>query len=207
MNAIARGDVMCPSIDAIEAMSEVLEMDMGKLVDAAEQDGCEYSMAGEHGDDDMKEEDMANTAKMSERQAKARVTELEAELSDLQSKYENVTERAAAVDEATDAFAEALAQHQPTGITAEMLADKHDLGDLQEMLAAVDGADVTEATEPAIRSGSSGTQTTSESLAAGDRDKIDELKAELSTWEGRDSRLANAEQNRLESEIAEIEDN
>jgi hypothetical protein len=90
-----------------------------------------------------------------------------------------------------------------------MLAEKHDLGDLQEMLEAVDGADVTEATEsePTIRSGSSGTQTEAESLAPSDREKIDELRAELSTWEDRDSRLAKAEQDRIESEIAELEDN
>jgi molecular chaperone GrpE (heat shock protein) len=205
MNAIARGDVMCPSIDAIEAMSEVLDADMGKLVEAAEEDGCEYSMQGGHEED----EDMANTAKMSERQAKAKVTELEAQLSDLQEKYERVSERAAAVDEATDAFAEALAEYQPEGITSEMLAEKHDLADLQEMLEAVDGADVTEATEsePTVRSGSSGTQTEAESLAPGDREKVTELREELSKWEDRDSRLANAEQDRIESKLAELEDN
>ncbi len=207
MRSIARGDTGCPSMDALEAMSEVLDIGMDSVVEAAEMDGCDYSGLGGHTEE---EEDMTTTqelkAEMTDKND--RIEELEAALADLRDENEQLQARAEAVTEVEEAYAAALEQHSP--FSADTLAKKHDLTDLRDLLAEVDGASVADAAaaeaEPAVRSGSDGDATTSATanLAPDERDQVAELEAELETWEERDGRVADAEVERIEDELADL---
>jgi hypothetical protein len=215
MRAIRRGDVGCPGMDAIEAMAEVLDVDMEMLVAAAERDGCQYSSASYHGDEDEDEaESMADTSHMSTdtTELKAQLTEkndrieeLEAELSQLREENNELETAAAAVDEAERAYAAALAGHVPRD--AEALREDLSMATMQEWLADIDGAGVEDGvdTEPTVRSGASGSsEAEAASLSAAERDQLAELEERKEKLTPATSKLAEHEVERIESEIADL---
>ena len=182
MRSIRRGDAGCPSMDAIEAMSDVLDADMEMLIDAAERDGCDYSAASYH-DDDMEDEEMSQDPEDD------RIAELEATVADLREQNREVKRE----------YAEALASGDSL-LSANELMEKFSVSELSEKY---DEADAELApSEPTVRGGDAPTETAD--LSAGEREKVSELEAELSQWEQRDSRLADAEVDRIESELAEL---
>jgi DNA repair exonuclease SbcCD ATPase subunit len=201
MRSIGRGDVMCPSKDAIEAMAEILDADMEMLMSAAERDGCEYSHAGGHSggeDDDMEDESMS----MSKRQ------ELKARMADKDDRIEELEQEVAELRDEREAvareYAEALASEE-TVLDADMMVQKFTVSELSEMYDdATEAALATEDVEPTVRSGSDGEATETAGLSAGEREQIEELEAELAEWQGRDSRLARVRVEEIENELADL---
>jgi hypothetical protein len=195
MHAIKRGEVGCPSMDAIEAMSDVLGVETEMLVMAAERDGCDYSAMGYgSGDDDSDKSESMTTTDTNELKAeladaKQRIDELEQENERLRDEREQVARE----------YAEALAEGD-TVLDADDYVDKFEVAELAEMYdEATDAALATEEVEPTVRSGSDGTPSESSALSAGDRERVAELEDEREQWAGRDSRLA-------EARLAEIDD-
>jgi TolA-binding protein len=201
MRAIGRGDVMCPSKDAIESMAEILDADMEVLLSAAERDGCEYSSAGGHSgsdNDDMEEESMS-MSKQQELKARMadkdeRIEELEQKVAELRDEREPVARE----------YAEALAG-EDTVLDADMMVEKFSVSELSEMYddaaeATLAAADV----EPTVRSGSDGEASETAGLSAGEREQVEELEAELAEWQGRESRLARVRVEELEEQLADL---
>ncbi len=215
MRAIRRGDVDCPGMDAIEAMSEILDTDMGMLVAAAERDGCQYSAASYHGDEDGDEaESMADTSHMSTdttelkatlTEKNERIEELEAALSELREENDELQTAAEAVDEAEQAYAAALADHVPRD--AEALREDLSMSTMQDWLADIDGAGVEDGveTEPTVRSGASGTNDAeAASLSPDERDRLADLEQKKEKLTPATSKLAKHELSRVEDEIADL---
>jgi hypothetical protein len=196
MRSIARGDVMCPSVDAIEAMSEILDADMGMLMDAAERDGCDYSMASGHGmDEDKDDEEMT----MSESELKEKLTDKRNRIEQLEARVEELeSER----EQVASEYAEALAADTDV-LDADLMQAKFEVAELAEMYQD-QTTSVTDTTdEPAVRSGDGGGE--SASLAPSERQRKQELESQLADLEGHDGRLAEARRDELEDELAEIE--
>jgi len=212
MRSIRRGDTGCPSLDAIEAMSDVLDADMGMLLAAAERDGCEYSEAGHYGGDagsgGMDDMDDSDSDNEDERMANATTKELKATLADKTERIEELESEVESLRAERDAvaseYAEALAG-EDTVLDAETMAEKFTVAELAEMYEdATDAALAPEDPEPAVRSGSDGSTPESEALSGGDRERIAELEDELDQWEQRDSRLAAARTEEIEAELADL---
>jgi len=199
MRSIRRGDTGCPSLDAIEAMSEVLDADMGMLMAAAERDGCEYSNASYH--------DSEDSADNEERMADSTTKELKATLADKTERIEELENEVETLRAERDAvaseYAEALAGEE-TVLDAETLATKFDVAELAEMYEESEAALAPEDVEPAVRSGSDGSTPESEALTSDDRERVAELEDELSQWEQRDSRLAAVRVEEIEDELADL---
>jgi len=206
MRSIRRGDTGCPSLEAIEAMSDVLDADMGMLLAAAERDGCEYSEAGYGGGADAG--GMTDTDDTEERMADSTTKELKATLADKTERIEELESEIADLRAERDAvaseYAEALAGTD-TVLDAETMAEKFTVAELAEMYEdAADAALAPEDPEPAVRSGSDGSTPESEALSGGDREQIAELEDELDQWEQRDSRLAAVRTEEIEAELADL---
>jgi transcriptional regulator with XRE-family HTH domain len=181
MRSIRRGDAGCPSMDAIEAMADVLDADVEMLIDAAERDGCDYSAASYHDDDDEE--------KMSQNPEDDRIAELEETVAELREENREVKRE----------YAEALASGDSL-LTTDELMDKFTVSELSDKY---DDADAQLApSEPTVRGGDAPTETAD--LSATERERVSELESELSEWQDRDSRLAKAETERLESELADL---
>ncbi|AFH21880.1 hypothetical protein OSG_eHP12_00025 [environmental Halophage eHP-12] len=193
MRAIARGDVGCPSMDSIEAMSEILDADMGMLVDAAERDGCSYSMQSGH---DMKndEEEMTTTDELKSEltDKRQRIEQLEQRVEELESEREQVA----------DEYAEALAADSDV-IDAETMTEKFEVSELAEMYDEQQTSVTDDDPEPAVRAGDGAGGEAAE-LAPADRQRAQELEEQLSELEGHDSRLADARRDEIETELAEL---
>jgi transcriptional regulator with XRE-family HTH domain len=207
LRSIQRGDTGCPSLDAIEAMSDVLDADMGMLLAAAERDGCEYSEAGHYGGDAGSGgmDDMDDTE---ERMADSTTKELKATLADKTERIEEleneIEDLRAERDAVASEYAEALAGTD-TVLDAETMAEKFTVAELAEMYEdAADAALAPEDPEPAVRSGSDGSTPESEALSSGDHERVAELEGELEQWEQRDSRLAAVRTEEIEAELAEL---
>jgi transcriptional regulator with XRE-family HTH domain len=209
LRSIRRGDTGCPSLDAIEAMSDVLDADMGMLIAAAERDGCEYSEAGYGGGAGSGGmTDMEDDENEDERMADATTKELKASLADKNERIEqleNEVESLRAEREAVASeYAEALAGTD-TVLDAETMAEKFTVSELSEMYEdATEAALADTDPEPAVRSGSDGSTPESESLSGTAREQVAELEAELEQWEQRDSRLAAVRAEEIESELADL---
>lgn len=206
MRSIARGDVGCPSIDAIEAMSDILGADMGMLVNAAERDGCSYSMQSGHMDDEGDDE-------MSESMSTNKTTEqLKAELSDKSGRIELLEERVDELeserDQVATEYAESLAKHNEV-IDAEIMAQKFEVSELatmyeeQEQVSVTSDPDPEPEPEPAVQAGDGEGGETS-SLSASAQSEVAELEENLGKLEGRESRLATARREELNEQIAAI---
>jgi len=206
MRSIRRGDTGCPSLEAIEAMSDVLDADMGMLLAAAERDGCEYSEAGHYGGgsggstDSDKDNTEARMADSTTKELKAtladkteRIEELESEIADLRAERDAV---------ATE-YAEALAGTD-TVLDAETMAEKFSVAELAEMYDDAVDAELAE-DDPVVRSGSSGEASDANAaLSASERERVAELEEERDEWAGRDSRLAEARLAEIDDELAEL---
>jgi DNA repair exonuclease SbcCD ATPase subunit len=196
MRAIARGDVGCPSMDSIEAMSEILDADMGMLVDAAERDGCSYSMQSGH---DMKddEEEMTTT------------DELKSELTDKRNRIEQLEQRVeeleAEREQVADEYASALAADSKV-LDAETMTEKFAVAELAEMYDEQTTSVTDSDPEPDVRGGDgAGAGGEAAELAPADRQRAQELEEQLSELEGHDSRLADARREEIETELAELQ--
>jgi predicted RNase H-like nuclease (RuvC/YqgF family) len=201
MRSIARGDVMCPSVDAIEAMSEILDADMGMLMDAAERDGCDYSMQSGHGMDEDEEDDESMTATMSDSELKEKLTDKRNRIEQLKARVEELeSER----EQVAAEYAEALAADSGVdALDADLMTEKFEVAELAEMYQD-QNVSVTETTDtPAVRSGD-GAGGESASLAPSERQRKQELEEKLTMWEDRDSILAENETERIEAELAEL---
>jgi transcriptional regulator with XRE-family HTH domain len=200
MHAIKRGEVGCPSMDAIEAMSDILGVDTEMLVMAAERDGCDYSAMGYgSGSDDTDETESMTTTDKNELKAeladaKQRIEELEQENEQLRDERDQVAQQ----------YAEALADGD-TVLDAEDYVEKFEVSELAEMYDEAAEADLaSEDVEPTVRSGSDGTPSESSALSAGDRERVAELEDEREQWAGRDSRLAEARLAEIDEELDDL---
>jgi TolA-binding protein len=193
MRAIARGDVGCPSMDSIEAMAEILDADMGMLVDAAERDGCSYSMQSGH---DMKddEEEMTTTDELKSKltDKRDRIEQLEQRVEELESEREQVAGE----------YAEALAADSDV-LDAETMTEKFAVAELAEMYDEQQTSVTDSDPEPDVRGGDGAGGEAAE-LAPADRQRAQELEEQLSELEGHDSRLADARREEIETELAEL---
>jgi hypothetical protein len=197
MRSISRGDVGCPSIDAIEAMSEILDMDMGMLVDAAERDGCDYSMASGHGGMDEEKDEEDESMSRSKSELKSELTDQRQRIEELQSEIEQLREER---EQVASEYASALASESEV-LDSETMTEKFEVAELAEMYAEQETS-VTEPTEATVRSGDGGGETSA--LSPGQRERKHEIQEQLSELEGHDSRLAEARRDELESELSEI---
>jgi hypothetical protein len=199
MRSIARGDVMCPSVDAIEAMSEILDADMGMLMDAAERDGCDYSMQSGHGMDEDEEDDESMAATMSESELKEKLTDKRNRIEQLEARVEELeSER----EQVASEYAEALAADTDV-LDADLMQEKFEVAELAEMYQDQNTSVTETQDEPAVRSGDGGGEAAS--LAPSERQRKQELESQLADLEGHDGRLADARRDELESKLAEIE--
>jgi len=197
LRRIGRGKTTCPSVDAIEAMASVLDTDMSMLLQAAERDGCEYSSAAGRGGHGTKttESMSQNTQELKADLAEKtnRIEELEAEVERLRAEREPVAME----------YAEALASADSL-LSAEQLTEKFSVEELSEMYTDATAELAAEEPEATVRSGSSGEASETAGLSADKRERVEELEAELSDWEGRDSRLASVRVEEIEEELAEL---
>jgi len=200
LHAIKRGEVGCPSMDAIEAMSDILGVDTEMLVMAAERDGCDYSAMGYgSGSDDTDETESMTTTDKNEikaelADAKQRIEEREQENEQLRDERDQVAQQ----------YAEALADGD-TVLDAEDYVEKFEVSELAEMYDEAAEADLaSEDVEPTVRSGSDGTPSESSALSAGDRERVAELEDEREQWAGRDSRLAEARLAEIDEELDDL---
>jgi hypothetical protein len=153
------------------------------LLDAAKRDGCDYSATSYH-DDDADEEKMSDDPNENDR-----IAELEEKVAALREENREVKKE----------YAEALAGDDAL-LSADELMEKFTVSELSEKYAEADAE--LAPSEPTVRGGDAPTETAD--LSAGEQKRVEELEADLAEWQDRDSRLADAEVDRIESELAEL---
>jgi len=122
--------------------------------------------------------------------------------------YEVYSLLADATEAAAEEYAAALVDAGETVLSEADLIERFDVAELAEMYDETETATLAtpdEDPDPDVRSGADPEGGDTATLSAAEKEERDEIKTRLAELEDRDGPLAAAEQDRLESELEELE--